>query len=129
MVFRCHGQRDAGLQRGPHLPGSTQRLNVLVDGVADLADAAPFGKQAIVALAQGREGLHEDRIGVAKDLPGLFGGEAQERCHPAQHGVRDLVQRGLGAAPCQALGRGGVEAVLEHVEVKTAQVFRALIMF
>src|SRR3989442_15485478 len=39
--------------------------------------------------------------------------------------MRDLVQGGLGAAAGQALGRAGVQAVLEHVQVEAAQVFRA----
>ena len=36
---------------------------------------------------------------LAQHLPGLFGREAQERCHPADHRVRDLPQRCLGTAP------------------------------
>ena len=83
------------------------------------------------SLGEGRaaKGFEKDRalVGLARQHgPGLFGGEAEEGRHPAQHGVGDLVQRGLGAAARQALGRGGVEAVLEHVEVERAQVFRAI---
>ena len=51
--------------------------------------------------------------------------ERQKGRHPAQHGVRDLPQRGLRRARARPLRRGGVEPVLQHVEVETAQVFRA----
>ena len=38
----------------------------------------------------------------------------------------DAPQSGLGAAASQGFGRCGVQAVFEHVQIKRAQVFRAI---
>ena len=125
MVFRRGGQRDLGLQRGAHFAFFAQGFDLFVNRFADGADARPFGQQRGVGRGQLAEGFQKDGFAVTKHLPGFFSGEAEEGRHPAQHGVGELPQRGLGAAARQAFGRGGVQAVFQHIEVKAAQVFGA----
>ena len=126
MIAFVDTQRDFGLQRGAHFAVGAKYFNVLVDDIAQLADTRPLGQQCGVGCAELGVGLHEDRFGRSEHGPGLFGGEAQERRHPAQHGVGDLVQGSLRAAPGQRLGRAGVKPVFQNVEVKRAQVFAAV---
>ena len=85
-----------------------------------------LARSASSGCAQVAVDLGEDRLAVAAELPGLFGREAEEGRHPAQHRLRDVPQRRLRAAPRARAGRGGVEPVLQDVEVEGAQVLRAV---
>ena len=88
-----------------------------------------------VGCGQIAVGLEEDALRAAKGLacgvgrgPGFFGGKAQKRRHPAQHGVGDVVQRGLGTAASHAFLCRGVEAVFEHVQIKATQILAAILL-
>ena len=95
---------------------------------ANIQQTLPLGNQGGIGGGQVAIGFDKDRVAVAHKLPRFFGGKAQEGCHPAQHGLGDLVQRGLGAAACQAVGLGGVQAVFEYVEVEAAQELAAEVL-
>mmetsp|Transcript_70457 Transcript_70457/g.166067 ORF Transcript_70457/g.166067 Transcript_70457/m.166067 type:complete len:326 (+) Transcript_70457:628-1605(+) len=126
LVLLVDLQHQLCLQRRADGAGGAHGLNGLVDLVADLVDAGPLGQQAGFGRAEVPVGLGEDGLALREDLPGFLGREAEEGRHPAQHRVRDLPQRGLGRAAGQALGRRGVEAVLQHVEVEGAEVLGAI---
>ena len=116
-----------GLQRRAQATGAAHILDGLVHRLAQRADGLPLGQQRGVGRDHGPVGLGKDRAPAGREHgPGLLGGEAEEGRHPAQHGLGDVPQRGLRAAPGHALGRRGVEAVLQHVQVEGAQVLAAI---
>ena len=55
-------------------------------------------------------------------LPDLVGGKGEDRRDQAHQRFGDLPEHGLRGAARLARGREGVHAVLEHVEIKGAQV-------
>ena len=129
VVFLAIGmQRDLGLQRRADLAGDAQVFQGLGDVGAVSAELAPFVEQRGLAV-NGRQrppGMQHDRIlgAAADDLPDFLGGEGEDRRHQLDEAARDVPQRVLCRAARLRVGGGGVEAILEDVEVKTAQVFR-----
>ncbi len=132
LVLRADGDEQLGLQRRADFTARAHVFDAAVGFFAQRADARPLGQQlgVLVGLVEVPVGLGEEAdagvVRALEDLPGLFGREAQEGRHPAQHAVRDVPQRGLRGAAGVALGGAGVEPVFEHVEVESAQVFRAV---
>ena len=55
-------------------------------------------------------------------LPDFLGGEHDDRRREAQQSARDAIHGGLRRAPRAVSRRKRVEPVLEHVEIKRAQV-------
>src|SRR5580704_17450959 len=54
--------------------------------------------------------------------PDLFASESHNGCKQSDQRFTDAPDRGLRAAPSPRLWRGDVQPVLEHIEVKSAQV-------
>ncbi len=54
-------------------------------------------------------------------LVDLLGGEAEDRRNPADQRLDDVVQRRLGAASGHRVHLGGVLAILDHIQIETAQ--------
>ena len=112
--FGIRGDRERRLQRRADLAFRAHRLDRLVRDLADRAQALPLRDQRGVARFEVPEGLDEDRHRLAgrEHLPRLLGGEAEEGRHPAQHGVRDVPQRGLRRAAREGLLAARVQAIL-----------------
>ena len=69
---------------------------------------------------------HHGFVTLARQVfPQLVGGERQDRRDPAHQRFGDVVQRGLRRTAGLAVGAGGVLAVLDDVEVETAQLLHA----
>jgi hypothetical protein len=122
---RCGLQRHVACSDEPTLPAARRASMSLLTWSRISRMRAHLASSASSAAGSWHRSP-EDRLRCAHQLPGFFGGEAQERRHPAQHGLGDLPQRGLGAAAGQRLGCSGVQAVLEDVQVEAAQVFAAV---
>src|ERR1700704_7007393 len=90
-----------------------------------LADSAGkrirFGKFRLMHAAR-------TRCTLRKRLPNLFGGEYQDGRQQADQGAGDFPDGGLRGTPRFASGRFGVKAVLQHVEVKRAEVHYTVIV-
>ena len=69
----------------------------------------------------------EYRLGTLarQRAPDLLGGERENRSQPANHCLGDMPQRGLRRASRTTVRRRGVKAILEHVEIQTAQIHDA----
>ena len=68
------------------------------------------------------------RCGVRQKLPDFLGGEDEDRSDQAHERVGDSIDGGLRGAAAAIIGREGVEPILEHVEIKRAQVHDAEIV-
>ena len=91
---------------------------------ADRKQLRPVGEERFLTgwskLIGSREERRVDaRIAVRirrQILPDLIGQEAEDRRDQPRERFGDLPQHGLRCTACRAVGREGVEAVLEHVE-------------
>ncbi len=107
--------------------GRALGFQFLVHGSLDRHDFVPEGATQLDTLRQFAEpfipGIEHHRfVALAGQvLPDFIGGERQDRCDPAHQRLGDVVQRGLAGAARQAVGTGGVLAILDDVEVETAQ--------
>src|SRR5690606_10100494 len=130
-------QVHLGLQRRADRAGRAHFFELALHIGADGAQAAPFGGQRI-GVGERRQGVidlgedgHARGVGlvlqgrIGQCLPGLLGGERQDRRHQLEQRLGDVQQRRLGRAPRGAVGGGGVQAVLEDVQVERAQVLGA----
>ncbi len=124
---------SSACSEAPTLP-SVRSASIDLEALgAHRADRLPARDQAGLAFLrrQGVEGVQHHAVrglagpGRVEDGPGLLGGEGQDRRHQLQQRLRDVPQRGLRGAARQAASGGGVQAVLEDVEVEGAQVLRA----
>ena len=61
-------------------------------------------------------------------FPDFIGGETQDRCDPARHGLEHVVHRALAGTPCTRIGLRRVLTVLDDVKIKAAQCLRTEIM-
>src|SRR5450830_559352 len=124
-------QGHFGLQVAADGLGRPQVFHLLVDRDLDRHDPLPVGAVQLEAFRQLAEafipGVEHDRlVALARQvLPQLVGGEGQDRCDPAHQRFADMEQRGLAGTPGLAVGAGGVLAVLDDVEVETAQLLHA----
>uniref|UniRef100_A0A0N5A5U6 NAD-specific glutamate dehydrogenase n=1 Tax=Parastrongyloides trichosuri TaxID=131310 RepID=A0A0N5A5U6_PARTI len=124
-------QGDFGLQVAADGLGRTLVLQLLVDRSLDGHHAVPVGAVQLDAFWQLGQALvpgveHDRLVALARQvLPQLVGGERQDRCDPAHQRFADVVQRGLARAARDTVGAGGVLAVLDDVEVETAQLLHA----
>ena len=101
----------------------------LFDVVAHRADARPLREQRVVAPgARVAVGLDEDRR-RRRPAPNTFHASSAVKLRNGaiQRSIACVIvpERGLRRAPRRRLRRGGVEAVLQHVEVERAEVFAA----
>ncbi len=60
--------------------------------------------------------------------PDLLGGKGENGGHEPDQDVQDVVHGGLSAPPGRGVGRGGVEPVLEDVEVEGREVQGAVVV-
>ena len=133
LAGRC-GQRHFGLQRRADLaPLAQLRFQMRLHLGTRLADQAPAGVQrlGIRQLGEDVEELFLDagaRFAAAfggEHRPGLVSRERQDRRHQLEQRIGDVPERGLRAAPCQAVLGRGVETVLQDVQIEGPQLFRA----
>ena len=120
---------DPGLQRGADFSSDAQFFQRMGDFGTVAAQLAPFVEQCGFSgqFGQRLPRMQHDRIfGIlVQRLPDFFRGEGKDRGHQFDEAVGDMPQRVLCRAPCPGILGRGVEAILEDVEVKTAEVFRA----
>src|SRR5450830_1423977 len=124
-------QGDFGLQVATDGLGRTLDFQLLVHGHFHRHPAFPVcaaqfevGRQFGQAFVPGVE--HHGLVTLARQVfPQFVGGEGQDRRDPAHQRFGDVIQRGLRRAARLAVGAGGVLAVLDDVEVETAQLLHA----
>ena len=120
---------DFGLQRGADFSGDTRLLQLLLHFGANAADFPPAIEQ-LLRITRGREfvpgmGEHGRILAAARHRPDLFRGKGEDGRHQPHQALQDLVQRVLRRAPRLRVLAGGVQPVLENVEVKPAQILGA----
>src|SRR5208282_5209583 len=80
-------------------------------------------------LRGGREGGQMDALLAARDLrqvpPDFLASKTHDRRKQSHQRFSDVPDRGLSAATAVRLRRRNVEAILEHIEVKRAQIHDA----
>ena len=113
--FGLQGRTD-GFVRAQRLDGGGYRF-------AGFADCRPFFHQfGFGFFVDGRElvpGVEEDAVffAAADDVPCFLAGEAQNRRNQENQTACDVIQGGLRAAACMAVGFGGIEAVFQDIEL------------
>src|SRR5438876_8959703 len=65
-------------------------------------------------------------IARIENAPCLFGGEGKYRRHELEQRVPNQRQRGLRGTARAAVAPGGVEAILQHIEIEAAELLGAI---
>ncbi len=125
-----------GIEVGTDSAGYTQIFQFLVDRVAHLHDTLPVrqlpGRILLIPEHAGQfvPGIEQyRRAALAGNVfPDILGGKTQHRCHPTYHRLGNIKRRGLRRTPGHAFCRHGVLAVLDHIQIKAAQIHRAEVM-
>ncbi len=130
LLARCE-YFDLGVERRADLPCRSQPLQFTRHIGLERDERRPIDVGS--PLRTGGKlmpGVEEDGFvaRTGQKAPNLLGGEAQDRGEPAHHGIGDVVHRRLRGAARQALGTGGVEAVLDDIQVKAAELDHAEIV-
>ena len=122
---------DLRVQGGADEAPLARRFQGFGDREPHRQDLVPKGAIEGVAGVQGQEprvplGQEDRGLPLTRQVaPDLVGGKAEDGRQPAVHGLGDVVHGGLAGAPGPAVGRGGVLAVLDDVQVEAAQVHHA----
>ena len=136
LVLHRRGlDRQFRLQRGADGARGTQVFQLFCDVRAHGAQGRVFLQQVgrVRHFRQLPPGLREDGFiagGICfrsgEDGPCFFGRERQGRSHQAQQALRDMPQGRLRRTARVRAQAGGVQTVLQNVQVEATQVFRAV---